>query len=105
MVPGYIFSTVLVLLSLQQTTSTQVVVGAIIDGTSRAGMEANVSLQIALDDISRKADQKLVLHITNSYGKPAMAAPSGKLYYIPWNIRRLLDYREEQNYRSNIPTA
>ncbi|XP_074370342.1 glutamate receptor 2.5-like isoform X2 [Apium graveolens] len=87
-IPSYIFSIVLlVLLSLQRTTSIQVVVGAIIDGTSRAGKEANVSLQIALDDISRKADQRMVLHITNSHGKPAVAALSAK---------RLIDAKEVQ---------
>ena len=73
----------LVLLSLQQTTSTQVTVGAVIDGTSRAGKEANVSLQIALEDISRKADQRLVLHIINSRGEPALASLSGKLHWLP----------------------
>lgn len=78
----YILCTVLVLLSPQHTTSTQVILGAIIDGTSRAGREANVSMQIALDDISRKTNQSFVLHITNSYGKPALAALSGKNYII-----------------------
>ncbi|WOG98608.1 hypothetical protein DCAR_0417952 [Daucus carota subsp. sativus] len=78
MIPSCIFCTVLVLLSLQQTTSTHVTVGAVIDGTSRAGKEANVSLQIALEDISRKADQRLVLHIINSRGEPALASLSAK---------------------------
>ncbi|KAK1405100.1 Glutamate receptor [Heracleum sosnowskyi] len=87
MIPSYIFSTVLVLLSLHQTTSTQVVIGVIIDGTSRAGKEANVSLQIALDDITRKTDQRLVLRLTNSHGKPALAALSAK---------RLIDAKEVQ---------
>ncbi|KAK1405104.1 hypothetical protein POM88_004709 [Heracleum sosnowskyi] len=73
-----ILSTVAVLLSLQHTTSTLVIIGAIIDGTSRAGREANVSMQIALDDISRKTNQSFVLRITNSYGKPALAAISAK---------------------------
>lgn len=80
--PGYIFSSVLVLLSLQQATSSRVVVGAIVDGTSRAGKEASVSLQIALDDISKKTNQSLVLHIANSHGKAALAALSGNLYYL-----------------------
>ena len=58
-------------------------VGAIIDGTSRAGKEANVSLQIALEDISRKADQRFVLHILNSRGEPALASLLGKLHWLP----------------------
>lgn len=80
--PDYVFSTVLVLLYMQQATSSQVVIGAIIDGTSRAGKEANVSLQMTLDDISKQTNQSVILHITNSHWKPALAALSVNLYNL-----------------------
>ncbi|KAK1405106.1 Glutamate receptor [Heracleum sosnowskyi] len=60
--------------SLKQATSTQVVIGAVIDNTSRAGMEANVSLRMALDDISKQTNQSFVLRVINSQGEPAKAA-------------------------------
>ncbi|KAL8131537.1 glutamate receptor 2.8-like isoform X1 [Apium graveolens] len=66
--------TLVFMFSLKQATSTQVVIGAVIDNTSRAGMEANVSLQMALDDFNRQTNQSFVLRVINSQGEPAMAA-------------------------------
>lgn len=72
--------------SLKQATSTHVVIGAVIDNTSRAGMEANVSLQMALDDFSRQTDQSFVLRVINSQGEPAAAALAGKVYLLSYSI-------------------
>lgn len=72
--------------SLKQATSTQVVIGAVIDNTSRAGMEATVSLQMALDDFRRQTNQSFVLRVINSQGEPAMAALAGKLYLLSCSI-------------------
>ncbi|KAL8147763.1 hypothetical protein AgCh_005180 [Apium graveolens] len=71
--------TAVFLFCLRQTASTQVaVIGAIIDHTSRAGMEANVALHMALQDITKHTNQTLVLHVMNSQGEPALAAITAK---------------------------
>ncbi|WOG83012.1 hypothetical protein DCAR_0102185 [Daucus carota subsp. sativus] len=67
----------LFLFSVKQATSTHVVIGAVIDNTSRAGMETNVSLQMTIDDISRQTNPSLVLRMMNSIGEPATAALAG----------------------------
>uniref|UniRef100_A0A166GXX5 Uncharacterized protein n=1 Tax=Daucus carota subsp. sativus TaxID=79200 RepID=A0A166GXX5_DAUCS len=66
----------------KQATSTHVVIGAVIDNTSRAGMETNVSLQMTIDDISRQTNPSLVLRMMNSIGEPATAALAGKLLQL-----------------------
>ncbi|KAK1396987.1 hypothetical protein POM88_006850 [Heracleum sosnowskyi] len=65
------------LFCLQQTSSTQVVTGAIIDHTSRVDLEANVALHMALKDI-KLTNQSLVRHVMNSEGEPAFAALAAK---------------------------
>ncbi|WOH13543.1 hypothetical protein DCAR_0833053 [Daucus carota subsp. sativus] len=65
---------VLFLFSVKQATSTRVVIGAVMDKMSRAGMETNVALQMAIDDISRQTNQSFVLKMINSRGEPARAA-------------------------------
>lgn len=77
LVPCYLIFFFAVLFSLKQAASKQVVIGAVIDNRSRAGMETDVSLQLALEDISRKTNQTFVLHVVNSQGEPATAALAG----------------------------
>ncbi|KAL1832184.1 hypothetical protein ACET3Z_001835 [Daucus carota] len=72
----------LFLFSVKQATSTHVVIGAVKDNTSRAGMVTNVSLQMTIDDISRQTNPSLVLRMMNSIGEPATAALAGKLLQL-----------------------
>lgn len=74
--------TALALFSTQAATSSHEysVIGAIIDNTTRAGREAKVSIEMALDDISSKTNQSFHRHIINSQGEPVLAALAGKLY-------------------------
>ncbi|KAK1405102.1 Glutamate receptor [Heracleum sosnowskyi] len=61
-----------------RAASTEVVIGAVIDNRSRAGMETDVSLQMALEDISRQTNQTFVLRVMNSQGEPTTAALAAK---------------------------
>lgn len=58
------------------------VIGAILDNTSRAGREAKVSIDMALDDIGNNTNQRFVTHIINSQGKPLLAALQGNIFTL-----------------------
>ncbi|CAN6690969.1 unnamed protein product [Malus baccata var. baccata] len=55
------------------------ILGAIIDNSSRIGKEGRVAIQMALDDhFDSTGNQRLVLHVRNSQGKPSQAALAAK---------------------------
>lgn len=96
----------LALFSQQQATDSHEYssIGIIIDNTSRAGREAKVSIEMALDDISNKTNQSFVRHIIDSQGEPFLAALAGKLYICPSHLSSHCTngkFKTEETYNLN----
>ncbi|GJS65883.1 glutamate receptor 2.7 [Tanacetum coccineum] len=54
--------------SIQNSTSNTFAIGAIVDMTTRAGKEARVAMEIAIDEFSAKTMQNVTLYTRNSKG-------------------------------------
>lgn len=68
---------------IQIITSNTSVIGAVLDMTSRAGKEARVAMEVAIDDFNAKASQNTTLYTRNSRGNLIGSIREGKplLYY------------------------
>ncbi|KAJ0880395.1 hypothetical protein HanRHA438_Chr10g0462611 [Helianthus annuus] len=63
---------------IQIITSNTSVIGAVMDMTSRAGKEARVAMEMAIDDFNAKTSQNATLYIRNSKGNLFGAIREGK---------------------------
>ncbi|KAL8189245.1 hypothetical protein R6Q57_028811 [Mikania cordata] len=65
-------------------------IGAILDQTSRAGKEAKVAIEIAVQDINNETSLPMVLYLQNSRSKPIHAAIAAKKLIDEHNVKAIL---------------
>ncbi|KAD6794514.1 hypothetical protein E3N88_05410 [Mikania micrantha] len=65
-------------------------IGAILDQTSRAGKEAKVAIEIAVQDINNETNLPMVLYLQNSRSKPIHAAIAAKKLIDEHNVKAIL---------------